>query len=98
MTEPMLGNLASGMYNARQCLCQGSAPLQSYVGIIHNEICRIGCTIKSYEHLDSLWILLEIKSVSFNSLCASFAVTKVKLTVREASLIALLAPKFSMCV
>ena len=73
---------------------EGHAPLQSYVGIIHNKICRIGCTIKSYEHLDFLWILLlEIKSVSFNSLCASFTVTKVKLTVREASLIALLAPK-----
>ena len=49
--------------------------------------------LRGYEHLDSLWILREIKSVSFNSLCASFTVTKVKLTVREASLIALLAPK-----
>lgn len=49
--------------------------------------------LRGYEHLDSLWILLEIKSVSITSLCAYFTVTKVKPTTREACLTALLPPK-----
>jgi len=96
ITESLLGNLASGMYNSRQCSCRASCPtskIRWYFRVSSTmQICSVGCTIKR------LWTFrLSVDSSRDQkcefSLCASFTVTKIKPTGREACLTALLPPK-----